>query len=109
MTSPKHIVGAAALFFTAACGGGEEADTGDAAAETAAFQYPETVTVEQIDTYHGRDVADPYRWLEDDVRESEAVAKWVAAQNDLRLSQRPCASRRDCGAAGAIASRCKTP
>ena len=81
MTSPKHIVGAAALFFTAACGGGEEADTGDAAAETAAFQYPETVTVEQIDTYHGRDVADPYRWLEDDVRESEAVAEWVAAQN----------------------------
>ncbi|MDZ7645444.1 MAG: prolyl oligopeptidase family serine peptidase [Woeseiaceae bacterium] len=34
-----------------------------------------------IDKLHGTDVADPFRWLEDDVRESTAVADWVAAQN----------------------------
>lgn len=45
------------------------------------MQYPETKTVEQVDDYHGTRVADPYRWLEQDVRESEAVADWVQRQN----------------------------
>lgn len=35
----------------------------------------------QIDTYHGIKVADPYRWLEKDVRESTEVAAWVDSQN----------------------------
>lgn len=42
--------------------------------------YPATTTVAQEDTYHGTVVADPYRWLEDDVRESAAVRNWVRAQ-----------------------------
>ena len=46
-------------------------------------EYPPTRRVEQVDTYHGREVADPYRWLEDDVRESDDVAAWVAAQNEV--------------------------
>lgn len=45
--------------------------------------YPETKTVEQVDAFHGVKVDDPYRWLEDDVRESKAVAQWVEAQNQL--------------------------
>lgn len=45
------------------------------------FNYPETKTVQVIDEYHGTTVADPYRWLEDDVRESEEVEAWVEAQN----------------------------
>ena len=28
-------------------------------------------------------MADPYRWLEDDVRNSKAVAEWVAAENKV--------------------------
>jgi prolyl oligopeptidase len=36
---------------------------------------------EHTDTYHGTAVADPYRWLEQDVRESAEVADWVARQN----------------------------
>lgn len=43
--------------------------------------YPETRRVDHVDSYHGVEVADPYRWLEEDVRQSDAVADWVAAQN----------------------------
>ena len=35
-----------------------------------ARNYPASKQVDHVDTYHGTDVADPYRWLEDDVRES---------------------------------------
>ncbi|MGI9517895.1 MAG: S9 family peptidase, partial [Pirellulaceae bacterium] len=47
------------------------------------FQYPETPTVEVIDDYHGVKVLDRFQWLETDVRESEEVADWVTAQNDV--------------------------
>lgn len=43
--------------------------------------YPETRRVEQTDVYHGTSVADPYRWLEEDVRQSKEVAAWVESQN----------------------------
>ena len=82
----KRTLGVAAFSLLAACGGGED-NPGDAAApEPGALAYPETVTVEQTDMYHGEAVADPYRWLEDDVRESEAVAEWVEAQNDVTFA-----------------------
>ncbi len=45
--------------------------------------YPETKTLEHTDTYHGVEVADPYRWLENDVREDGDVADWVGRQNDV--------------------------
>lgn len=48
--------------------------------------YPETKIVDQVDNFHGTDVADPYRWLEDDVRESKDVADWVAAQNKVTFA-----------------------
>ncbi len=47
------------------------------------LEYPDTATVDQVDDYHGTEVADPYRWLEDDVRENDDVKAWVDAQNDL--------------------------
>ncbi|MGC1274548.1 MAG: prolyl oligopeptidase family serine peptidase [Planctomycetaceae bacterium] len=47
------------------------------------LNYPPTKTIEQVDDYHGTKVADPYRWLEDDVRTNEDVAEWVAAQNKV--------------------------
>jgi len=52
----------------------------------AQLDYPETKMVEQVDNYHGTEVADPYRWLEDDVRESEAVKNWVDAQNEVTFA-----------------------
>jgi prolyl oligopeptidase len=45
------------------------------------FQYPETKKVDTVDIYFGKEVADPYRWLEDD--NSEETAAWVEAQNEL--------------------------
>lgn len=56
---------------------------GDRSTSKVDLAYPETATVDQVDTYHGVEVADPYRWLEDDVRENEEVQKWVDAQNQV--------------------------
>jgi prolyl oligopeptidase len=57
-----------------------------AAAPLAAAQplrYPDSRPTGHTDTLHGVVVPDPYRWLEDDVRTSAAVADWVASQNEL--------------------------
>ncbi len=43
--------------------------------------YPDTKKGGVTDDYHGTAVADPYRWLEDDVRKSPDVASWVEAEN----------------------------
>ena len=51
------------------------------------MQYPKTKTVDQVDEYFGLKVADPYRWLEDDVRESDDVRNWVKDQNKPKCLQ----------------------
>lgn len=50
---------------------------------SAPIVYPETKRVDLVETQFGEKVADPYRWLEDDVRNNTDVAKWVAAQNEV--------------------------
>ena len=47
----------------------------------AEYRYPPAPRVDHVDTYHGVEVWDPYRWLEDN--ESEPTRNWVAAQNRL--------------------------
>jgi prolyl oligopeptidase len=48
-----------------------------------ASPYPKTKTVPVVEEQFGVKVADPYRWLEDDVRTSPEVAEWVKAENAL--------------------------
>lgn len=43
------------------------------------INYPMTKQVDTVDQYFGHNVADPYRWLEDDM--SEETGAWVVAQN----------------------------
>ena len=43
------------------------------------INYPDTRESDHVDIYHGVEVADPYRWLEDDM--SDETANWVKTQN----------------------------
>ena len=49
-------------------------------------QYPETLRGETVELMHGVEVADPYRWLEGDVREHEDVSDWVDQQNEVTFA-----------------------
>lgn len=47
-------------------------------------KYPETRKGNTVDTFFGKQVADPYRWLEDDM--SEDTKDWVQKENELTNS-----------------------
>ncbi|UCG50679.1 MAG: S9 family peptidase, partial [Candidatus Latescibacterota bacterium] len=49
--------------------------------ETKTFEYPPAKKVDVVDDFHGTQVADPYRWLED--HESDETTAWVDAQNKI--------------------------
>jgi len=51
------------------------------AIEVTPITYPETQRGDVIDDYFGTEVADAYRWLENEAASDAAVADWVAAQN----------------------------
>jgi len=46
--------------------------------------YPQTKKVDQVDTYFGVTVADPYRWLEEE--NAPETAKWVEEQNKVTFA-----------------------
>src|SRR3982750_1886668 len=48
-----------------------------------AMTYPATEAGTTVDEQFGVKVADPYRWLENDVRTDPKVAAWVAAENKV--------------------------
>ncbi len=65
-----------ALLALAGCGGGSDEHSEPPPPE---LVYPETTAGSDSDTYFGRVVADPYRWLED-IR-GQQTDHWVEAQN----------------------------
>lgn len=67
------------LFHPAA-----KADEPTASSSRMKLEYPVSRRDEVVDDYHGREVSDPYRWLED--VESDETAAWVEAQNEVTQS-----------------------
>ena len=57
--------------------------------------YPASKKIDHVDDLHGTKVPDPYRWLEDDVRESKDVAAWVEAENKVTMSYLEAIPQRD--------------
>ena len=45
------------------------------------LQYPSAPTTNQVDTFFGVQVQDPYRWMEDN--NSPLLKKWITAENEL--------------------------
>lgn len=60
--------------------------TGGSAVSAAASHgpsYPATRRDPLVETKFGVNVADPYRWLEDDARSDPAVSSWISSQNGV--------------------------
>lgn len=49
--------------------------------EVGSLKYPKTRRSDHMDQYHGTEVADPYRWLEDP--DSDETKAWVEAENKV--------------------------
>ena len=45
--------------------------------------YPPTERTDTVDTHFGTTVADPYRWLEGDIRRDGKVEAWITKQKNL--------------------------
>jgi prolyl oligopeptidase len=95
-----HLLRVAMLAATVGMGGCAQPSSKPGGEAAASLHYPGTRRVDQVDEYHGVKVADPYRWLEADVRESPEVAQWVTKQNEVArayldaIPQRPQIARR---------------
>ncbi|HXV13422.1 MAG TPA: prolyl oligopeptidase family serine peptidase [Candidatus Krumholzibacteria bacterium] len=57
------------------------------------YVYPEAMKQDVVDNYHGTQVADPYRWLEDP--DSKDTMDWVAKENELTRSYIDSYAKRD--------------
>ncbi len=77
-----HVTSAfLAAFLLAGCSGGSDSAPSPKPGPKpdSELAYPETKAGQDRDTFFGRVVADPYRWLED-IR-SQEVDNWIQAQN----------------------------
>ena len=92
ITPPSPQMEAEAVAEAAAIAVAAATELEAQAAAEATIAYPETRRTDLVETHFGVPVADPYRWLETDVRQDAEVAAWVAAQNrvtDAFLSKLP--------------------
>lgn len=65
----KHVILLSGMAILSAC------------SSKTTLTYPETTKDNTVDTYFDTEVADPYRWLENDT--SQATAAWVEAENSI--------------------------
>ncbi|MFD1610883.1 prolyl oligopeptidase family protein [Sphingomonas tabacisoli] len=73
-----RLLAAAFLLSTAA-----SAQMTATAVSPAALAYPKTERQALVEDHFGIQVADPYRWLENDVRQDAKVREWVTAENNV--------------------------
>lgn len=73
----------ACLTLASACTNNKKSDEQQTRAteQEAKMNYPETKREAIVDTLHGKEVADPYRWLED--VEGPGVKEWMRSQDDF--------------------------
>lgn len=69
------------LIILFACSIGLRADPPARQPTEKTMQYPVARTTKTVDTYHEREVSDPYRWLED--TESKETQQWIEAENKV--------------------------
>lgn len=80
------VAGSAAVVTLVACQSPAPESTSStrtppvSASMPTSFDYPASPTVAQVDHYHGTDVADPFRWLEEDSPQSK---QWINAQREF--------------------------
>lgn len=79
----KYVVTLLAAAVLSGCGGAKQDVAPEqnmaVASQANVLTYPVSAKGDVVDTYFGQQVADPYRWLEDD--RSSATEAWVKAQN----------------------------
>ena len=83
----KKLITSAVLLALAGCQQAADSDQQPTQAEQQVkmeISYPKTRKGDVVDSYFGQEIADPYRWLEDDM--SEETAAWVKAQNDVTFA-----------------------
>jgi prolyl oligopeptidase len=71
----------AAVFLLATTAASAQMTT--TAVSPAALAYPDTERQDLVEDHFGINVADPYRWLENDVRQDPKVREWVTAENNV--------------------------
>lgn len=79
------LLGAALVAMTSASASADDAAATPTNSQPV-LEYPVTRKVNVVEERFGVKVADPYRWLEDDVRVNPAVAEWVKAENAVTES-----------------------
>ena len=62
-----------------------------------ALVYPATRALPLVEEKFGVKIADPYRWLENDVRTDAQVERWVAAENKVTDAYHDTLPGRDVG------------
>ncbi|WP_423185688.1 prolyl oligopeptidase family serine peptidase [Alishewanella sp. d11] len=79
----KYVVTLLAAAVLSGCGGAKQDVAPEqnmaVASQANVLTYPVSAKGDVVDTYFDQQVADPYRWLEDD--RSSATEAWVKAQN----------------------------
>ncbi|RZK03617.1 MAG: S9 family peptidase [Novosphingobium sp.] len=75
---PLALLAAAWLTFSSQAPASQQT-----AKDTTLIPYPETRRGDVSETLFGETIADPYRWLENDVRNDPDVADWVERENKV--------------------------